>query len=103
MRPGVGVGVIVKKDNKILLQQRKRSHGTGTWSLPGGHIEYGETPEVTAAREAKEEANVEIRNSKVVGVTNDFMPEEEKHYITIFVEAKYAGENQNQATQALHK
>jgi len=90
MRPGVGVGVLVKKDGKILIQKRIGAHGAGTWSLPGGHMEYGETPEQTAAREAKEEVNVDIKNSKVVGVTNDFMPNDEKHYITIFVEADYA-------------
>lgn len=90
-RPGVGVGVIVKKDDKILLQKRRGSHGEGTWSLPGGHLEYGETPEQTAAREAKEEVNVDIINAVVVGLTNDINAGENKHYITIFVEADYAG------------
>lgn len=89
-RPGVGVGVIIKKDGKILLQKRKGAHGAGTWSLPGGHLEYGETPEQTAAREAKEEVNIIIRDAHVVGITNDFMPTESKHYITIFVEAELA-------------
>jgi len=91
MRPGVGVGVFVKKDNRFLIQKRIGAHGEGTWCLPGGHLEYGETPEQTAARETKEEVNVDIQNAKVVGVTNDFMPDHEKHYITIFVEAEYAG------------
>lgn len=91
MRPGVGVGVFVMKDGKFLLQKRQGSHGAGSWSLPGGHMEYGETPEQTAAREAKEEFDVEIKNPKVIGVTNDFFPADSKHYITIFVEAEYAG------------
>ncbi len=91
MRPRVGVGVLVKKDGKILVQRRKNAHGAETWELPGGHMEYGETPEQTAARETKEEVNVEITNAKIVGITNDFMPDEQKHYITIFVEAEYAG------------
>jgi len=91
MRPGVGVGVFVKRDGKVLIQKRIGSHGEGTWSLPGGHLEYGETPEQTAIRETKEEVNVDIKNVKVVGITNDFMPDYEKHYITIFVEAEYGG------------
>jgi len=91
MRPGVGVGVIVKKDGKFLLQKRIGAHGANTWSFPGGHMEFGETPEQTAAREAKEEANVEIKNAKVVGLTNDIMPVEQKHYVTIYVEAEYVG------------
>ena len=90
-RPGVGVGVFVKKDGKILLQKRIGPHGNGTWSLPGGHLEYGESPEETAMREAKEEVNVDIKNPRVIGLTNDVHESEGKHYITIFVEAEYAG------------
>ena len=89
MRPGVGVGVFVKKDGKVLIQHRVGSHGAGTWSLPGGHMEYGETPELTAVREVKEEVNLLVKNPKVVGITNDYMPEHGKHYVTIFVEAEY--------------
>ncbi len=88
-RPKVGVGIFVKKDGKVLLQLRKGAHGEGTWSLPGGHMEFGESPEQTGAREAKEEVNVDVKNAKVVGVTNDVMGE--KHYVTFFVEADYAG------------
>ncbi len=91
MRPGVGVAVFVKKDGKVLLQKRIGAHGAHTWGLPGGHMEYGETPEQTAAREAKEEVNVEIEKARVVGITNDFMPHDQKHYITIFMEAEYSG------------
>lgn len=90
-RPGVGVGVIIKKDNKILLQKRIGAHGVGTWSAPGGHMEFGESPEQTALRETLEEVNVSIKNPKVVGITNDISHSEQKHYITIFVEAEYAG------------
>jgi len=91
MRPGVGVAVFVKKDGKVLLQKRIGAHGAHTWGLPGGHMEYGEMPEQTAAREAKEEVNAEIKNARVVGITNDFMPHDQKHYITIFMEAEYSG------------
>jgi len=91
MRPGVGVGVIIKKDGKVLLQKRIGAHGAGSWSFPGGHLEYGESPEQTAVRETLEEVGVSVRNPKVVGVTNDISHEEGKHYITIFVEADYVG------------
>lgn len=90
-RPGVGVGVFVKKEGKILLQKRVGAHGAGTWSLPGGHLEYGESPEQAAMREAKEELNVDVKNPRVIGLTNDINAGEGKHYITIFVEADYAG------------
>jgi 8-oxo-dGTP diphosphatase len=90
IRPRVGVGVFVKKDGKILLQRRIGAHGAGSWSLPGGHLEYGESPEETAMREAREELNVDIKNPRVIGLTNDINAGEGKHYITIFVEAEYS-------------
>ena len=63
--PRVGVGVIVTKDDRLLLLERKGVHGQGTWSTPGGHLEYGESPEACAARETKEETGVEIVNVRV--------------------------------------
>ncbi len=50
-KPLVGVGVLVFKDNKILMGRRKGSHGAGTWAPPGGHLEFGETPEDCAHNE----------------------------------------------------
>jgi len=89
-RPKVGVGVIVRKDGKVLLQRRTGSHGAGMWSLPGGHLEFGEQIEDCAARETLEEAGIAIKDIKVVGFTNDIMPDG-KHYITIFVESTHVG------------
>ncbi|QBD80936.1 NUDIX domain-containing protein [Ktedonosporobacter rubrisoli] len=89
-RPLVGVGVIVKKGEQILLMQRQNSHGHGTWSPPGGHLEYGETVEECATREAFEETGVKIANPVVSTITNDIFAAEEKHYITIWVESTYA-------------
>jgi len=35
--------IILKKDNAILLGRRKNCYGVGTWGLPGGYLEYGES------------------------------------------------------------
>lgn len=50
-----GATVVVLRDHKILLNLRS---DTGTWGIPGGAIELGETLEQTAARELKEETNL---------------------------------------------
>lgn len=84
----VGVGVLINKDNKILLMKRINSHGSGTWAPPGGHLEFGESPEECAIRECEEETSLKITNCKFLGITNDFF-EEKKHYITIWMEADY--------------
>ena len=39
----VGVGVIIRKNDQVLLGERKGAHGEGTWAFPGGHLEFGET------------------------------------------------------------
>lgn len=85
-RPGVGVGVIIKRaDGRILFLQRQGAHGEGAWSFPGGHLEWGESFEQCGAREAMEETGVLIKNIRVIGVTDDVFGEEDKHYVTVFV------------------
>ncbi len=90
-RPKVGLGVIVLKENKVLLLKRKGSHGAGEWSFPGGHLEFFETFEECAKRETKEETGLEIDviNKEPIAITNDFFKKEKKHYITLYIEAKY--------------
>jgi 8-oxo-dGTP diphosphatase len=93
--PQVGVGVIVVRDGKILLGLRRGSHGAGTWALPGGHLEWGETVESCARREVKEETGLYLGVVSQGPYTNDVMAAEGKHYVTCFVEAAaLAGEAQ---------
>ncbi len=52
--------VCLKQNNKILLIQEGGELGYGLWSIPGGHLDDGETPEQGALREGLEEAGYEI-------------------------------------------
>ena len=85
--PKVGVGVIILKNNKVLLGKRKNSHGEGTWQFPGGHLEFNEEFEDCAKREVFEETNLKIKDISFVTVTNDFFEKENKHYITVFMKS----------------
>lgn len=80
-----GIGVIVLQKGKVLLGKRINSHGEGTWSFPGGHLEMFETWEECARREVFEEANLKVNSLKFVAVTNDIFQIEKKHYVTIFL------------------
>jgi 8-oxo-dGTP diphosphatase len=91
--PKVGTAIIITRDNQVLLMKRKGPHGAGTWSPPGGHLDYGESPEQCAAREAKEEVGVEARDLRFRAVTNDVFEESGRHYITLWLEAgSFSGE-----------
>ncbi len=85
--PKVGLGVFLKRDGKILLGQRKNSHGKGTWALPGGHLELGESFTSACAREVKEETGIIIKGIKKLSFHNDTFKEEGLHYVTLFFEA----------------
>jgi 8-oxo-dGTP diphosphatase len=89
-RPQVGVGVLITKDDRVLLMKRKNSHGDGTWSAPGGHLEYGELTEQCAIREAQEEVGVIITDVTFLAITNDVFEMEQKHYITIWMAGRHA-------------
>lgn len=88
-RPLIGVGIIIVKNNCILLGKRINAHGQGTWAPPGGHLEYGETPEQCAMRELDEETGIKITNLRRAPFTSDVFEEKQKHYITLFFIADY--------------
>lgn len=57
--PRAGASAAVFRDGRVLLAQRSKPPLTGLWSLPGGHIEPGETAEAAARRELAEETGIE--------------------------------------------
>jgi 8-oxo-dGTP diphosphatase len=88
-RPKVGVAAIIWRDGKAIFYKRRGSHGAETWSVPGGHLEQGESWEACAARETLEEVGVKIKNVRFLAATNDIFEAEGKHYISIWMEADW--------------
>lgn len=88
---GCGFGVMIIRDNKVLLGQRhvdpaKASslmNGEGTWTMPGGKLDFGESFEEGAKREVFEETGIEvnIQDLKVISLTNDVVPT--AHFVTV--------------------
>jgi 8-oxo-dGTP diphosphatase len=88
---GIGCGVMILKDGKVLLGKRNDDSekadselcGEGTWTMPGGKINFGESFEQAAIREAEEETGLKINKDKikVISLTNDIA--ENAHFVTI--------------------
>lgn len=88
---GVGFGVIILRDNKILLGKRHEDptkadselHGEGTWTMPGGGLHFRESFEDGAEREVLEETGLAINKQsiKLVSVGNDQVSD--AHFVTL--------------------
>ena len=88
-RPYIGVGVLVWKGNRLLLGKRINPRSKNCWQFPGGHLECGETVSQCAHREVNEEVGIKISAIKHLGYTNEMFTMSGKHYVTLFVSARY--------------
>ena len=61
-------GCIFNDQGEVLLQRRGDSD---KWGFPGGAIELGETPQMAAVREAKEETGLDVEIGRIIGVYTD--------------------------------
>ena len=81
---GVAVGVfIVRDDGKVFLTKRS-AHTTnerGTWEIPGGKVNFGETLQDAAKREAREEYGIDIEIREQFPAQNHLIPEEKQHWV----------------------
>lgn len=63
----VGVALVDKQQNKVLLAERPPSkNNAGLWEFPGGKVDAGEGPEEALARELMEELNVQVNVEDMV-------------------------------------
>jgi 8-oxo-dGTP diphosphatase len=94
--PRVGVAVLVWYRGRLLFHLRKGKHGPGTWSFPGGHLDWGEEPTQAAARELREECG-ELAYTPLVPYKRcpyvNTLFKTGKQYITLYYECELvAGE-----------
>lgn len=85
----VGIGVLILKDNKVLLGKRHGDpqkadsllDGAGTWTMPWGKLEFRESFKEGARREVQEETGLDLNDIEVFCVNNDIV--KDAHFVTI--------------------
>jgi ADP-ribose pyrophosphatase YjhB (NUDIX family) len=104
-RPTLGVSALIRDGKRLLLVKRAQAPFAGTWSLPGGHVEGGESLADAAAREVQEETGIAATTLRRIDVAEVIAGD--RHFVlTIFAgegrgepvagsdaaEARWAGE-----------
>ena len=79
--PQVGVGVVFVREGRVFLAKRQGSHGEDTWASAGGHLEWEESLEDCARREALEELGVTVGEMRFLCISNILAYE--KHYVDV--------------------
>lgn len=86
--------IIPNKEGKVLIVKRAHtSHSEGSWCLPGGKIDYGQTVEQAVAKELSEETSLVCTSSRFL-FYQDSLPkiEGEMHCINLYFECSVEGE-----------
>ncbi|CAN7305376.1 NUDIX domain-containing protein [Rhizobium sp. LjRoot258] len=91
--PGLGVGLVILRDRKILLYKRMRAPEAGHWSIVGGKVDHMEPAEQAARREAEEETGLSIGRVNLLGPAELISKADEQHWISLlYIAAEFDGE-----------
>jgi ADP-ribose pyrophosphatase YjhB (NUDIX family) len=86
-QPVVGVGAVVFKGGEVLLVRRGQEPAKGSWSLPGGLVELGETLAAAIKRELAEETGLTVTLLGIAAVVERVFPDPEGriayHYVLV--------------------
>lgn len=86
---GVSVGALILNDKGEVFITKRGAHATnerGTWEIPGGKVNFGETLEKAAMREIKEEYGVDIELLYQFPAQNHLITREKQHWVpTCFI------------------
>ena len=91
--PGVGVGLVILREGRLLLCRRMKAPEAGYWSIPGGKVDHLETCLAAARREAEEETGLQIGAVEFLCHSEFIDPQDRHHWVSlIFVTRDTQGE-----------
>ncbi|MBX4996565.1 NUDIX domain-containing protein [Rhizobium lentis] len=86
--PGLGVGLVILRDDRILLYKRVNAPEAGHWNIVGGKVDHMEPAETAARREAEEETGLTIGRIERIGMTEQIIDADRQHWISILYLAR---------------
>ena len=93
--PGVGSGLAVFSDGKLLLCKRLKAPEAGHWSIVGGKVDHMEPAADAARREAEEESGLKIHSARFLCLSEQMIEADRQHWISlIYVTDDFSGEPQ---------
>ncbi len=63
--------VIADREGRVLVMERGTEPFRGTWVLPGGYVDPGETVEQACIREVREELGLEVKLTGLIGIYSE--------------------------------
>jgi len=81
--PGLGVGLAILRDGKLLLCKRIKAPEAGHWNIVGGKVDHMERAEIAARREAEEETGLSIGPIRYLGITEQLIEADRQHWISL--------------------
>ncbi len=84
-RPNVGLGIIILNEKGEILIGKRKGSISPYFSIPGGHLEMGESFEEGIKKEVLEETGMTIINPKVLSITNNLRTYKESgiHHVSV--------------------
>ena len=91
--PGVGTGLVILRDGKILLYRRMKAPEAGYWNIVGGKVDHMEPAATAARREAEEESGLAIGHIDFLCTTEQIIAADRQHWFSVIYVCKdFTGE-----------